>query len=140
MERTESLFDIWWEHHVQTDPLLCGSRKVSKALFMAGADAGMADIKEELRRSEGNKRKDDDDRLLVIDDQEDALMGVCSTWSNHSHVRRLVYSGPRMVETYVERDGMTEEDAEEWIDFNIEGAYMGEHTPIVMWDYHDEEC
>lgn len=86
-----------------------------------------------------NKDREDDVRLLVIDDQENALIGVCSTWSNHRQVRRLVYSGQRLIENFVERDGMDPDEAQEWIDFNIEGAYMGEHTPIILWDYHDEE-
>jgi len=33
----------------------------------------------------------------------------------------------------VEQDGMTEEEAIEFIDFNIVGAYVGESTPIIMW-------
>ena len=32
------------------------------------------------------------------------------------------------------RDGMTEEEAQEYFDFNVEGAYMGEKTPIWVDD------
>jgi hypothetical protein len=31
------------------------------------------------------------------------------------------------------RDGMTAEEAREYIEFNIEGAYMGPDTPILVW-------
>ena len=31
------------------------------------------------------------------------------------------------------RDGMTPEEALEYIEYNIEGAYVGEQTPCVMW-------
>jgi hypothetical protein len=31
------------------------------------------------------------------------------------------------------REGMDPEDAREYIEFNIEGAYMGEHTPVLVW-------
>ena len=37
---------------------------------------------------------------------------------------------------------MTKEDAEEFFDFNVEGAYMGEKTPIWVDDmmfYGEEE-
>jgi hypothetical protein len=30
---------------------------------------------------------------------------------------------------------MSFEEAIEWIAFNVEGAYVGENTPIVFWDY-----
>jgi hypothetical protein len=36
------------------------------------------------------------------------------------------------------RDGMTQEEAHEFIEYNIEGAYMGNHTPVFAWDYIDE--
>jgi hypothetical protein len=29
---------------------------------------------------------------------------------------------------------MTEEEAIEFIGFNIEGAYMGKDTPVFVWD------
>jgi hypothetical protein len=39
---------------------------------------------------------------------------------------------------------MTSEDAREFIEFNIEGAYVGEDTPVLvwtqdMWDEGEEE-
>jgi len=42
------------------------------------------------------------------------------------------------------RDGMTSEEAREFIEFNIEGAYVGEDTPVLvwtqdMWDEGEEE-
>ena len=34
----------------------------------------------------------------------------------------------------LEKDGMTEEEAIEYISFNVEGAYVGPKTPVFMWD------
>ena len=34
----------------------------------------------------------------------------------------------------MQRDGMTEEEAVEFFDFNIECAYVGEFTPIYMYE------
>ena len=41
----------------------------------------------------------------------------------------------------MKEDGMSMEDAREYIEFNIEGAYMGVHTPVLVWpnDLWDEE-
>jgi hypothetical protein len=33
----------------------------------------------------------------------------------------------------VDEDGMDIHEALEYIEFNIEGAYVGPHTPIIMW-------
>jgi hypothetical protein len=33
---------------------------------------------------------------------------------------------------------MTEEEALEYIEFNIENAYIGKDTPIIVWEYIDE--
>jgi hypothetical protein len=34
----------------------------------------------------------------------------------------------------MQRDGMTHEEAIEFFDFNIAGAYVGEYTPIYMYE------
>ena len=47
----------------------------------------------------------------------------------------LVYSQTKIIETLRFRDGMTEEEAIEFFDFNIAGAWMGEGTPIIVDDY-----
>jgi hypothetical protein len=40
----------------------------------------------------------------------------------------------------MKRDGMSHEDAREFIEFNIEGGYLGEQTPVLVWpnDIWDE--
>jgi hypothetical protein len=50
----------------------------------------------------------------------------------------LVYDGNKMV-AILKKDGMVYQDAVDFIEVNIEGAYVGEATPIVMWPYIDEE-
>jgi hypothetical protein len=49
-----------------------------------------------------------------------------------------VYNGRVITEILIEK-GMSEEDAQEYIDFNIVGAYVGDSTPIVMWPATMEE-
>jgi hypothetical protein len=70
---------------------------------------------------------------LMIDDLDDALIGVCMTWHGNMMVERAIYSGELIVERLVETSEMTEEEALEYIDFNIVGAYVGDTTPIIMW-------
>lgn len=74
---------------------------------------------------------------LLIDNHEFALIGMCMTWHGNMLVERAIYDGPMIVEAMVEQDGMTEEEAIEYIDFNIVGAYVGENTPIIMWPVLD---
>jgi hypothetical protein len=42
-----------------------------------------------------------------------------------------------MVEWLIERDGMTDEEAIEYIAFNIEDAYIGVNTPVIAWVNED---
>ena len=47
---------------------------------------------------------------------------------------RVIYSVGSIIDILVERDGMSYEDASEYFSFNIECAYVGEHTPIYMYE------
>jgi hypothetical protein len=76
--------------------------------------------------------------MLKIDGHDDAIVGQACIWTNQSRVDVLVYSGEKIVEGLMERDGMSMEEAIEYIEFNIEGAYMGPDTPVVMWEYVEE--
>lgn len=66
---------------------------------------------------------------LLADGFEDALVG----WTvNHHHAHVAVYDVGRCLRTLVERDGMTPEDADEYLSFNTLGAYVGENGPLFM--------
>ena len=72
--------------------------------------------------------------MLKIDGHDDAIIGPAMVWSENGDVRAsLVYDAEVIRETLMKRDGMNFEDAREYIEFNIEGAYMGPHTAIVVW-------
>ena len=51
----------------------------------------------------------------------------------------LVYPYKGIVEFLMERDGMTDEEAIEFTDYNVVGAYMGPKTPMVVYDMYLEE-
>lgn len=71
--------------------------------------------------------------MLKIDGYDDAIIGQALIWQDKSRREVLVYSGEKIREIMMERDGMSAEEAVEYIEFNIEGAYVGPHTPVIMW-------
>jgi hypothetical protein len=81
-----------------------------------------------------------DEELLSADGFEDCVIGVACDRATSTH--RLVYSRSKCIDLLVERDSMTYEEAEEFFDYNVEGAYMGVKTPIwvddMMFDVGNE--
>lgn len=67
---------------------------------------------------------------LQADGFEDALIGFA--WPLDTGVKVAVYDRNKCVEILQERDGMSEIDAIEFFDFNVSGAYVGEHTPMFV--------
>ena len=70
--------------------------------------------------------------MLKIDGHDDAILGPACIWRGSSRVDVLVYDAELIRENLM-RDGMDSEDAREFIEFNIEGAYVGEDTPVLVW-------
>jgi hypothetical protein len=72
------------------------------------------------------------------DGLDDSIIGQASIWNGNKRVEVLVYDADKMIKVFVDRDGMSEEEANEYILFNIEGAYIGEDTPVLVWQRYDE--
>ena len=66
---------------------------------------------------------------LLADGLETALVGYTV---NHHHPHVAVYDIDKCVDVLVERDGMTPEDAEEYLSFNTLGAYVDENGPMYV--------
>ncbi len=64
---------------------------------------------------------------MLADGFDDSLMGYSSDG-------KAIYSVDQIVGTLVDRDGMTPDEAIEFFNFNIECAYVGEYTPIYMYE------
>jgi hypothetical protein len=77
--------------------------------------------------------------MLKMDGLDDAIVGMADVWvpngAGARTIEKLIYSGDKIVEVLMDRDGMTKEEAYEFVDFNIADAYMGEDTPIIFWPY-----
>jgi len=68
------------------------------------------------------------DSVLMIDGCESAIIG----WFERcGQGPLLIYDYEKLVTHFV-KEGMDEDEAEEWISFNIEGAWMGKGTPAIM--------
>ncbi len=46
----------------------------------------------------------------------------------------MVYDTRKCIECLIENDGMTEESANEYFEFNIVGSYLGPNTPTFLVD------
>lgn len=49
-----------------------------------------------------------------------------------------LYDREKCIEILMTRDGMSYSDALEYFDFNVIGAYMGEHTPLFATILREE--
>ena len=70
--------------------------------------------------------------MLKINDHDNAIIGPANIWRNNTTVDVLVYDAEIIRENLM-KEGMDSEEAREFIEFNIEGAYMGEDTPVLVW-------
>lgn len=77
----------------------------------------------------------DDLKMLKFTGYDAAIIGTTDSWLPAT---KMVYSGEKIVEMLVEV-GMTEEEALEYLAFNMEGAYVGHATPIIVWKYCEED-
>ena len=70
---------------------------------------------------------------LLADNLDNALIGVYRPRWEDTDLPVAVYSVCKIISELV-KDGMDEEEAVEFYDYNIVGAYMGEFTPIYIDD------
>jgi hypothetical protein len=70
-----------------------------------------------------------DDKALLFDGFEEAFVGFATQASG---MELAVYDHQIMVELLCKRDGMSIEDAIEFLEFNTLSAYVGRGTPLVL--------
>lgn len=69
-----------------------------------------------------------DETFLTLDGFNEAILGV------EDNQMKIVYSTKKIISSLITNDEMTYEDAIEFFDYNIKGAYVGEKTPIFVDD------
>jgi hypothetical protein len=66
--------------------------------------------------------------ILLADGFEEAFLGI----GQQFNTRFAVYDRAKCISILMESDSMTEEDAEEFFEFNTQGAYVGKSTPCFL--------
>lgn len=66
---------------------------------------------------------------LLCDGFDDAIIGMAER-INLGPV--VAYSVEKIIDTLIQRDGMTYGEALEYFDYNILGSWMGDNTPIFI--------
>ena len=66
--------------------------------------------------------------VLLATGFNEAIIGI------DRHSDRVIYSVKEIIKILMTRDGMTEEEALEYYDYNMEGGWVGEQTPIWCYD------
>jgi hypothetical protein len=69
------------------------------------------------------------DNAIILDGFDDAILGIVNEFGNGP---RILYSTEKIIQTLRDRDGMSEEEAIEYYDFNILGMYAGEQNPVFL--------
>lgn len=71
---------------------------------------------------------DKDSALRTFDDFDDCIIGVVERIGGDCGV---LYD-PELIVKKLVSQGMSEEEAEEYFDFNVAGAYIGKRTPFIL--------
>lgn len=66
--------------------------------------------------------------ILVADGLEEAFIGVAQQYNKYF----ALYDRDAAIKIFMDRDDMTLEEAEEWFEFNVVGAWVGENTPAFV--------
>ena len=69
-----------------------------------------------------------DEQLAIADGFDEAVIGIDVVGE------RVIYSVQKVIDILMERDGMDEQDAIDWYEYNMQSTYVGEHTPIWCED------
>ena len=67
-----------------------------------------------------------DSEMLIADGFDDAIIGVSERFGRSPVI---AYDKDKCIQVLMDRDGMDYEDAIEFFNFNVIGAWVGEGTP-----------
>ena len=78
--------------------------------------------------------------MIKYDGYDEAIIGPASIWRNGTQISVLVYDAEKIREILMRDDIMDAEEAREFIEYNIEGGYLGIKTLVLVWpnDIWDE--
>lgn len=70
-----------------------------------------------------------DETILIIDGHSNAFMGLINTPLDGY---KAVYSKALIIDNLMREDCMDLATAEEFVEYNIEGSYVGKKTPVLI--------
>jgi hypothetical protein len=71
---------------------------------------------------------DKEDMIMLVEGFEDAFIGIGTQFNRHF----AIYDRQKCIEILMVHDGMEEDDAEEYFEFNVAGAWVGHGTPVFV--------
>lgn len=78
-----------------------------------------------------------DEAVIRLEGLDDALVGWANPWDTSGITpTRLIYSAAKCIKIMMDNQGLSEDDAIEWLSYNTENCYLGEHTPIIMHGHY----
>ena len=92
------------------------------------------DIYEELKENRAKRLEELKETIAEYNPEAMFADGFDNALMGYSSDGKAVYSADMIIGTLMNRDGMTNEEAVEYFGFNIECAYVGEYTPIYMYE------
>lgn len=73
--------------------------------------------------------------MIKYNGYDEAIIGPAYIHRDSQMVNVLVYDAEKIRSILMNRDGMNAEEAREFIEFNIEGGYLGVDTPVLVWPF-----
>ena len=80
---------------------------------------------------------DENPEAICYDGMDEALIGIYRgdlARQNMQERSIAVYSYVKFIEVYIKRDGMSEEEAIEFFDYNVAGGYICKYQPLIIDD------
>ena len=71
--------------------------------------------------------------MLKIDGHDNAILGPALVWGTEGTRTEVLVYDAEIIRANLMIDGMSSEEAREFIEYNIEGAFVGADTPILVW-------
>jgi len=71
-----------------------------------------------------------EDEVVLVDGFEEAFLGI--TESQPGRLACAVYDTAKCLNILVDRDGMSQDGAIEFFEYNVAGTHMGDRTPVFL--------
>jgi hypothetical protein len=71
---------------------------------------------------------------LLVDGFKEALIGISRNHFHHDNTL-AVYDASVILDIIVAEDAVTYDEAMEYFEFTIQGAYVGKNTPLFIFTY-----